>query len=61
MGRPKKEIDQKQFEQLCQIQCTEVEICGWFEVTDKTLTRWCKETYGLTFSEVFAQKRAAGK
>lgn len=66
-GRPKKEIDQRQFEQLCQIQCTETEICGWFGVSDKTLTRWCKETYfneygeGMSFSEVFAEKRSAGK
>ena len=36
MGRPKKEIDQKQFENLCGLQCTQEEICGFFDVTDKT-------------------------
>ena len=36
MARPKKEIDQKQFENLCGLQCTLEEICGWFDVTDKT-------------------------
>lgn len=61
MGRPRKEIDQKQFEGLCRLQCTSKEICGWFDVTDKTLDAWCKRTYGGTFSAVFAVKREAGK
>lgn len=61
MGRPRKEIDQKQFENLCALQCTLEEICGWFDVTDKTLNAWCKRTYNALFSEVFKQKRGAGK
>ena len=61
MARPRKEIDQKQFENLCGLQCTLEEICGWFDVTDKTLDSWCKRTYHASFSEVFRQKRGAGK
>lgn len=61
MGRPKKAIDKDIFEGLCMIQCTEEEIDAVLGVTDKTLNRWCKETYGKTFSEVFAEKREAGK
>ena len=61
MARPRKEIDQKQFENLCGLQCTLEEICGWFDVTDKTLDGWCKRTYHASFSEVFKQKRGAGK
>ena len=61
MARPKKNINQKQFETLCSIQCTEEEICNVLEVTDKTLTRWCKETYGKGFSDVYAEKRDLGK
>lgn len=61
MARPRKEIDQKQFENLCGLQCTLEEICGWFDVTDKTLDSWCKRTYNANFSEVFKQKRGAGK
>ena len=61
MGRPKKEIDQKQFENLCGLQCTLEEVCGFFDVTDVTLNTWCKKTYGTTFSEVFKQKRGTGK
>ena len=61
MARPRKEIDQKQFENLCGLQCTLEEICGWFDVTDKTLDSWCKRTYNASFSEVFKQKRGNGK
>lgn len=61
MGRPRKEIDKKQFENLCGLQCTLEEICGWFGVTDKTLDSWCKRTYHASFSEVFNQKRGLGK
>lgn len=60
-GRPRKEIEQKEFEKLCSLQCTEVEICEWFGVSDKTLANWCRDIYGMGFSEVFEQKRSAGK
>lgn len=60
-GRPKSIIDQEQFEELCHIQCTETEICAVLKCDDKTLTKWCNETYGKSFSEVFAEKREGGK
>lgn len=61
MARPLKEIDSKQFENLCGLQCTKEEICSFFDVTDKTLENWCKRTYNAGFSEVFKQKRGKGK
>lgn len=61
MARPLKEISQKDFEKLCGLQCTKEEICCFFDVTDKTLERWCKRTYKKGFSEVFEQKRGTGK
>ena len=61
-GRPRKEIDIEDFENLCALQCTKQEICDWFDLTDKTLERWCKDTYeNRGFSEVFAQKRGRGR
>ena len=60
-GRPRANIDQVQFENLCRLQCTEREICGWFNITDKTLTRWCKDVYKKPFSQVYAEKREGGK
>lgn len=56
----KKKINQKQFETLCQIQCTQEEICDVLDISEKTLTNWCKETYGKSFSQVFRQKRQGG-
>ena len=62
MGSPRKPIDKTEFEKLCALQCTLEEVCGWFGITDVTLNTWCKENYeGRTFSEVFAEKRVAGK
>ena len=54
-------IDKKQFENLCGLQCTLLEICDFFDVEDDTLNSWCKKTYGTTFSEVFKVKRGKGQ
>ena len=61
MGRPFKDIDQKQFENLCALQCTIEEICAWFDVCPDTLEYWCKRTYDMTYSKVFKAKRGKGK
>lgn len=61
MARPRKEIDQTEFEKLCGLQCTQEEICGWFGVCSDTLESWCKRTYEMNFSEVFKEKRGMGK
>ena len=62
VARPKKEINARQFESLCGLQCTKEEICLVLDVTDKTLESWCKRTYGgKGFSEVFRQKRGIGR
>ena len=55
MGRPRKQIDKKQFENLCGLQCTLEEICGWFDVCTDTLETWCKREYKKNFYEVLAQ------
>lgn len=61
MGRPKKEISKDLFEKLCELQCTEVEICGVFDICEDTLNSWCKDTYDMTFSDTFKKKGAKGK
>ena len=60
-GRPRAEIDQTAFEKLCALQCTRNEICSWFNVTDKTLSRWCEKTYGEGFSATYEKKRENGR
>lgn len=59
-GRPTKDIDQNNFEKLCALQCTMKEIMAFFDVSDKTLSSWCKRTYGKSFSEIFTIKRKCG-
>ena len=59
-GRPTTIIDKSQFEKLCALQCTLLEICDFLGITDKTLNSWCRRTYGKTFSEVFNKKRTLG-
>lgn len=61
MARPRKEINKEQFEKLCNLQCTKEEICGFFGITDKTLTGWCERTYGLDYSEAFKTYSQDGK
>lgn len=60
MGRPKTKIDKDKFEALCALQCTQIEIAEQFHVCEDTLNSWCKDTYGMTYSEVFRQKRQPG-
>ena len=61
MGRPRKQINKTEFEKLCFLQCTEREFCSWFDVSDETLNKWCKENYdGRTFLAVFKEKRENG-
>ena len=67
MGRPQKEIDKDQFEKLCYLQCTLVEISSFFECSEDTIENWCKRTYfdeddkPMTFSEVYKTYSAGGK
>jgi len=60
-GRPKKEIDKKTFEGLCNLQCTLVEIAGFFDCCEDTIENWCKKEYGMTFSETYKRYSQNGK
>ena len=60
-GRPQKEIDEKLFENLCAIFCTQEEIAGIFDCSIDTINNWCKRTYGETFSDTYKKKSAKGK
>lgn len=57
----RKQIDQKTFEGLCAIQCTQSEICAVLDVDFKTLQRWCRDTYKEEFSTVVKKKSDVGK
>jgi len=70
-GRPRIEIDFKEFEKLCFIQATLEEIAGWFDCTTDTIEARIGDHYAYedengdeirpTFSVVFAGLRGKGK
>lgn len=65
-GRPRKEIDKKDFEGLLAIQCTLDEIVAFFDVkldgcSRDTIERWCKRTYHMPFADISKLKRNYGK
>ena len=59
-GRHKIEIDWKQFEAYCAVQCTLREIADYFNCSEDTIERKVREHYGCGFSDVFKRKRQAG-
>lgn len=61
MGRPRKEINVKEFEKLCGLHCTKDEIAAFFDMSEETLDERIKEIYGETFSVVFRKKKGQGK
>lgn len=60
-GRPKINIDWKEAERLCYLQCSEIEIADWFHVSVDTLARRLKEEKGQSFAEFFKLHRVGGK
>lgn len=60
-GRPRKEIDLKQLEAMCQIQCTAEECASLFDCCTDTLDARLKEAGYTGFSEFFKIHSDAGK
>ena len=60
-GAKIKDIDFKDFEKCCQMQCTQQEIAGWFEIDEETLVRRVTEHYNSSFSDVYKKYSANGK
>ena len=61
MARPLTKIDKIQFEKLCEIQCTKLEIAGFFDCSESTIDRWVKKTYKTCFDAIFEQKCQKGR
>lgn len=59
-GRPKIDIDFKQLEGFCLIQCSLSEIATFFNCSEDTIERRVKEHFGVTFADYFAKKRIGG-
>ena len=61
MARPRIEIDKDQFERLCGLQCTLVEIACYFNCSEDTIEKWCRREYKMGFTDIFHIKRSTGK
>jgi hypothetical protein len=60
-GRPPVEINWHEFDKLCALHCTQVEIAEWFGCTDDTIQTHVKTKWGIGFSEYFKKKSSIGK
>lgn len=60
-GRPRKEVDWKIFESLCEIQCTQAEICSVMKICKDTLCDKVIEEYGQEFSSIYKTYADEGK
>ena len=60
-GRPKANIDSNMFEGMCKVHCTKGEMEAILGLDEKTITVWCKERYGTSFSEVYKRFADGGK
>lgn len=61
MSRQPKEIDEKQFRALCELQCTLPEFASVFQCSQSTIDRWCQREYGKTFGEAYKEFSPFGK
>lgn len=61
MARPRKEIDWKAFDKLCEIQCTLREIASFLGVSEDTVERAVQREYNVGFKEHYELKSAKGK
>jgi hypothetical protein len=64
MGRPPFTLTDEQFktiEGLARIQCTQLEICDIYNVTDKPLNAALKKHSGVTFSDLIKRNMSHGK
>lgn len=61
IGRPKKQIDWALFEEACNVQCTQQEICAFLRINHETLTKHVLEHYGEPYSQVYNRFIEGGK
>lgn len=61
MARPRIEIDEKIFKNLCGIFCTLEEVASVFDCSADTIERWCKRMYKKDFAEVYKKESGKGK
>lgn len=61
MARPHVKINWDEFDKLCAICCTQVEIASWFDCSVDTIERAVKREKATSFAEYYAQKASKGR
>lgn len=60
-GQPPKSVDWESFEEMCFIQCTQVEMANILRLHPETLAQKVKEHYGVEYLEAFDRYSSGGK
>jgi len=60
-GRPQKDIDWELFQELCELQCTQVEIANCLKIHPNTLSDRVKEKYKDDYSMIYKKYSDKGK
>ena len=58
--RKRIEIDFKELERLCYMQCSEQEVAQWFHCSIDTIALRVREKFGISFPEYFEKHRIGG-
>jgi hypothetical protein len=61
MARPRIEINWVDFDKLCNIHCTLIEISEWFNCSEDTIERAVKREKGMGFADYYKKKSGRGK
>lgn len=59
-GAPRIQINFDDFDKLCELQCTLVEIASFFDCSVDTIENFIQREKGVKFSEYYNQKRQSG-
>ena len=59
-GRPRVQINWADFDKLCSMHCTLIEIADWFGCSEDTIERACKREKGEIFAEYYKKRTARG-
>jgi len=60
-GAPRIQIDIEELDKLCQLQCTLVEIAGWFKYSVSAIEDFIQREFNVNFNEYYEQKKGLGK
>jgi hypothetical protein len=61
IGRPPKSINWDVFDQLVSFQCTQDEICAFFDLDRETVNTYCLRDRGESFSDIWSKKKLFGR